>query len=177
MHIQRIWDTLNHDFLVESIVVNISGFDTPCAKSKRGRLLKGGIVGKIGIAAVFDAADQTAVDFGNLDIAILASKDFDGNLVLTRIADDLVDKCWQSVDGLHGAPGTHGLDIVRPLVSSSKPLIINHIDAVFLCCLDGRLVAPHCFREQRIFFAFHCHASRHYVLAHPRIAGTGRLDL
>ena len=136
MHVQRVGYTLDHDFLVERIIVNVSGFDTPCAESKRSRLLQGGIVGEIGIAAVFDAADQAAVDFCNLDIAILASKDFDGNLVLTRIADDLVDECWQPVDGLHRPPGTHGLDIVRPLVSSSKPLIINHIDAVFLRCLD-----------------------------------------
>ena len=63
MHVQRVGYTLDHDFLVESIVVNISGFDTPCAKSKCCRLLQGGIVGEIGIAAVFDAADQAAVDF------------------------------------------------------------------------------------------------------------------
>ena len=171
MHVQRVGYTLDHDFLVERIIVNVSGFDAPCAESKRSRLLKGCVVGEIGIAAVFDAADQAAVDFCNLDIAILAREDFDGNLVLTRVANNLVDERWQPVDGLHRSSGAHGLNIVRPLVSSREPLIINHVGAVSLRSLDGRLVAPHSLRKQRIFFAFHCHASRHYVLAHPRIAG------
>ena len=63
------------------------------------------------------------------------------------VADDLVNERGQAVDGLHWSTGAHGLYIVRPLVASSEPLIVDHVNAVFLRGLSGRLIAAHSFRK------------------------------
>jgi len=82
-----------------------------------------------------------------IDIAILTGKNFDGNFVLACVADDLVNERWQAVDGLHWPSDAHRLDVIRPLVASSKALVVDHVAAVFLCCLDCRLVTAHRFRK------------------------------
>ena len=49
MHVQRVGYALDGDLLVERVIVDISRFDAPCAETKRGGLLKGGIVCKISV--------------------------------------------------------------------------------------------------------------------------------
>jgi hypothetical protein len=177
MHVQRVGNALDGDFLVERMSSSTySRLDAPCSEAERGRLLQCGVIGKVCVTAVFDAANQAAVDLRHIDIAILTRKNLDGNFVLPRIADNLVDtNAGRRLTVCIGRPTRMALTSSghwSPAAKRWSSIMSRRFSCVGFDC---RLVAAHRLREQRVFFALHCHASRHYVLAHPRHAGTGGL--